>query len=546
MSYQVLARKWRPGSFATMVGQDHVLRVLRHVLERQRLHHAYLFTGTRGVGKTTLARIFASCVNCEQGVSPAPCGECANCKELSRGCFPDLIEVDAASRAKVEETRELMDNAQYKPARGRYKVYLIDEVHMFSGHSFNALLKTLEEPPPYVLFLLATTEPKKIPVTILSRCMQFNLRHLDTAQIADQLRHILDKEAIPHDAGSITVLAHAAQGSMRDALSLLDQAISHGAGTLEESLVRQMMGTVEFAHLDALLSALVQGEGAQLLQAIDEMSSYGPDYFVLLAELLSLLQRAALVQLVPEQSAEVAADPLVRSLAEGLHPELVQLYYQIALKGYQDLRICPQPKAGFEMTLARMLAFRPASAQPRQQVADTASAGGNAGSEPPPDAATHRPAPSARDAASAPVAATTREADALERWRVLVEEMHQEQALSPLARQFAQRCRTLHWDAQSLRLGISAGHRHLSESRDAQAFLERLRSRLGDACNVELVVEEGTDTGETLQQRAVRRRQHAREDSLQKLREEPEVQALTKRFDARVDQDSLVVDKDVE
>ncbi|MHC8441994.1 MAG: DNA polymerase III subunit gamma/tau, partial [Candidatus Eutrophobiaceae bacterium] len=359
MSYQVLARKWRPRLLSEMVGQSHVRRVLSHSLDSGRLHHAYLFSGTRGVGKTTLARIMAKCLNCEKGVRTVPCGECAACRDIDQGSFIDLIEVDAASRSKVEETREMMDKVQYGPSAGRFKVYLIDEIHMFSNHSFNALLKTLEEPPPHVKFLMATTEPKKLPVTVLSRCIQFNLRHLGIDQISGQLSRILKEEGISNDEASVQLLAQAAAGSMRDGLSLLDQAISHGSGQLHETQVREMLGTVDYVNLSAVIEAIVSTDGKSLLKAIADLSAFGPDYQAVLTEILSLLQRAALAQAVPQQVQDILhGNELAARLANGLDKETVQLYYQLVLKSLQDMSFVPDQRSAFEMALVRLLAFR--------------------------------------------------------------------------------------------------------------------------------------------------------------------------------------------
>lgn len=357
MSYQVLARKWRPRLFKDLVGQSHVLKVLINALDSGRLHHAYLFTGTRGVGKTTLARILAKCLNCEAGVSSTPCGECGACVGIDEGRFVDLIEVDAASRAKVDETRELMDNVQYSPTAGRHKVYLIDEVHMFSKHSFNALLKTLEEPPPHVKFLLATTEPKRIPITILSRCLQFNLKHLTVEEIEGQLQTIMEAENVPAEGASAALLAAAADGSMRDALSLLDQAISYGNGRLEEAQMRDMLGAIDSNELRGLLDDIIRQDAKGLFARINKVAELAPDYDALLAELLSILHDTAVAQALPktpELAGEIAA-----GFASRLKKEDVQLYYQIALNGRRDLYMAPDQKMGFEMTLIRMLAFRP-------------------------------------------------------------------------------------------------------------------------------------------------------------------------------------------
>jgi len=360
MSYQVLARKWRPRKFAEMVGQTHVLRALINALDADRLHHAFLFTGTRGVGKTTIARILAKSVNCEQGVSSTPCGECAACREIDEGRFVDLIEVDAASRTKVEDTRDLLDNVQYAPTRGRYKVYLIDEVHMLSNHSFNALLKTLEEPPPHVKFLLATTDPQKLPVTILSRCLQFNLRRLPADQIQDYLQEILGREGINFEVAGLSQLARAADGSMRDALSLLDQAIAFGAGQVSENDVRSMLGSLDRSHVLKLLSALAEGQAAPVMQAVEQLAEQAPDYADILAELISHLHYLALIQQVPDAYDESMGDKAaLESLAQQISPEDLQLYYQIGLVGRRDLPLAPEPRSGLEMVLLRMLAFRP-------------------------------------------------------------------------------------------------------------------------------------------------------------------------------------------
>ncbi|MFZ5843552.1 MAG: DNA polymerase III subunit gamma/tau [Pseudomonadota bacterium] len=357
MTYQVLARKWRPRRFEDMVGQGHVLKALQSALGQQRLHHAYLFTGTRGVGKTTVARIFAKCLNCETGVTASPCGQCAACQEVDSGRFVDLIEVDAASRTKVEDTRDLLDNVQYLPTRGRYKVYLIDEVHMLSNSSFNALLKTLEEPPPHVMFLLATTDPQKLPVTVLSRCLQFHLKALTPEQITARLDHILHTETVPFEASTLPLVARAANGSLRDALSLLDQAIAHGQGELKTADVRDMLGFIEHASLAELVSALCQGDVAAVMQSVANMESFAPDHEAVLAELLSLLHGAAVVQQLPQSP--YGEQPLCKQLADALSAADIQLYYQIALHGRRDLPLAPSGREGLEMTLLRMLAFRP-------------------------------------------------------------------------------------------------------------------------------------------------------------------------------------------
>jgi len=359
MNYQVLARKWRPRSFSTMVGQEPILRMLSNALEQKRLHHAYLFTGTRGVGKTTIARILAKCLNCENGITPNPCGTCANCTAIDNGQFLDLYEIDAASRTKVEDTRELLDNVPYPPSQGRCKVYLIDEAHMLSNSSFNALLKTLEEPPEHVKFILATTDPKRLPITILSRCLQFHLKRITPEQIAKHLQHICDTETIKYDVSALEKLATAADGSMRDALSLLDQAIAYGHGAVKHADVYAMLGSMAQDDLLPLLNALAAQDGKLLLETVAQMAEQAPDFKQLLEELISLLHKTAIAQIVPETAKQ---DAVIRALATQLPAEDIQLYYQIALLGRRDLALTPSPQQGFEMTLLRMLAFAPADA----------------------------------------------------------------------------------------------------------------------------------------------------------------------------------------
>ncbi|HTF94840.1 MAG TPA: DNA polymerase III subunit gamma/tau [Cellvibrio sp.] len=360
MSYQVLARKWRPRVFREMVGQEHVLQALINALDHNRLHHAYLFTGTRGVGKTTIARILAKCLNCETGVSSEPCGQCSSCREIAEGRFVDLIEVDAASRTKVEDTRELLENVQYAPTRGRYKVYLIDEVHMLSNSSFNALLKTLEEPPPHVKFLLATTDPQKLPMTILSRCLQFNLKNMNPERIVQHLKFVLEQELVPYEESALWHLGRAADGSMRDAMSLTDQAIAYGSGKITESEVSAMLGTIDQTAVYDIATALASFNGRAVLAAVDRMSEQAPDYASALAEMLAVLHRIAIAQALPEAVDNSHGDrDRILQLAQRLPAEDVQLFYQTALLGRRDLPLAPDPRAGFEMVLLRMLAFKP-------------------------------------------------------------------------------------------------------------------------------------------------------------------------------------------
>jgi len=365
MSYQVLARKWRPRDFANLVGQEHVVKALRHALEQQRLHHAYLFTGTRGVGKTTLARILAKCLNCETGITPEPCGKCAACSEIDGGRFPDLIEIDAATNTGIDEMRALQDNAAYVPVRGRFKVFVIDEVHMLSKPAFNSMLKTLEEPPAHIKFILATTDPQKIPVTVLSRCLQFNLKQMPRAAIAAHLEKVLTEEKVAFERDALPLIGRAAAGSMRDALSLLDQAIAHGGGKLAAAGVREMLGAVDETYLLRLLEALAGGDGPAMAAIAGDMQARSLSFDAALQDLASLLLRVTLAQTVPAALEEDLPErERVVALARGIDPETVQLCYQIALQGRDDLALAPDEHAGFLMTLLRMLVFRPEQLKP--------------------------------------------------------------------------------------------------------------------------------------------------------------------------------------
>jgi DNA polymerase III subunit gamma/tau len=380
MSYIALARKWRPKKFSEMFGQEHVRVALTNALNADRVHHAFLFTGTRGCGKTTIARILAKCLNCEKGVSAEPCGVCASCLEIDSGRFPDLLEVDAASRTKVDDTRELLDNVQYAPTRGRYKVYLIDEVHMLSTHSFNALLKTLEEPPPRVKFLLATTDPQKLPVTVLSRCLQFNLKRLSVGLLTELITKILQAEGIEHDAAAVRLIAVAGDGSARDSLSLVDQLIAFSGGKVIESEARAMLGTIARDHVVRLTELLATENAEELVRCARSLEEFAPDYAQILDELAGLLSRVALKQVVPGyEGDDLYAPELLEGLSRQIAPEDVQLYYQTAIIGRRDLHLAPEPRIGFEMTLLRMLAFRPANVEATQPAPGSSGSGaGNA------------------------------------------------------------------------------------------------------------------------------------------------------------------------
>ncbi|HHO69305.1 MAG TPA: DNA polymerase III subunit gamma/tau, partial [Gammaproteobacteria bacterium] len=489
MSYQVLARKWRPRTFGEMVGQEHVLQALINALDRDRLHHAYLFTGTRGVGKTTVARIFAKSLNCEQGVGSTPCGECSACTEIDEGRFVDLIEVDAASRTKVEDTRELLDNVQYAPTRGRYKVYLIDEVHMLSAHSFNALLKTLEEPPPHVKFLLATTDPQKLPATVLSRCLQFNLKRLAPELIADYLAKLLEQESIEAEPAALKQLARAADGSMRDALSLLDQAIAHGGGRVIEAEVRAMLGTLDQGQVVEMLQALAAGDAAAVLAAVAAAGERAPDYEALLAELLGLLQQVAIAQQVPEALDDnLDAREAVLELAGRMPPEDVQLYYQIGLIGRRDLPLAPDLRGGLEMVLLRMLAFRPQTAgeapaagparsqpaQPRPGRPRSSAAGAARKAAPDTGAAAlepeAEPAAAPRAAPQAPI-----DDDGSCDWIRLVEQL----PLKGVLRELAMNCACRARDGDHWQLVVDPAHEQLLSAARRKRLAECLGERLG-------------------------------------------------------------------
>ena len=545
MSYQVLARKWRPRSFHTLVGQEHVLRALINALDNDRLHHAYLFTGTRGVGKTTIARILAKSLNCEQGVSSTPCGVCSACTEIDAGRFIDLIEVDAASRTKVDETRELLENVQYAPTRGRYKVYLIDEVHMFSNHSFNALLKTLEEPPPHVKFLLATTDPQKLPVTILSRCLQFNLKRLPQHLIGDYLAKVLGDEQIESDPAALAEIARAADGSMRDALSLLDQAIAFGGGAVQEAEVRTMLGTIERGQVYAIVRALARRDGAALLAQVAQLAEQAADFDSALAELLSVLQRIAVAQTVPEAVDDSYGDrEVVMELATTLSPEDVQLAYQIALIGRRDLPLSPDPRGGLEMVLLRMLAFRPdtgdvpahspvPAAQPATRPAGPPRAAPSA--SPAAAAAADVPAAPAPQTAAVPVvtAAAVRPAPPAGDWPALIDALQ----LRGMVRQLAENCTLAEQSAGRIRLHLDPTHTQLLSPALERKLAEALTTHFGQETKLRIEAEApGEETPAQQQARLNRERQAAAE---QAIAEDDNIRNLEETFGAQVQRDTV-------
>jgi DNA polymerase-3 subunit gamma/tau len=528
MSYTALARKWRPQKFAELLGQEHVRRALVNALTSGRVHHAFLFTGTRGVGKTTIARIFAKCLNCETGVTAEPCGVCANCREIDAGRFPDLIEVDAASRTKVDDTRELLDNVQYTPARGRYKVYLIDEVHMLSAHSFNALLKTLEEPPPHVKFLLATTDPQKLPVTVLSRCLQFNLKRLPAADIAAHMRTILEREGVPFEAAGLKLVAQAADGSVRDALSLLDQLIAFGGGKASEAEARAMLGTISRDHVVRLTELLAAGNTGELVRCARSLEEFAPDYAQVLDELAGLLVRVALTQTVAEyEGDELYAPQLLARLAAGLAPEDVQLYYQTAIMGRRDLALAPDPRTGFEMTLLRMVAFRPGGEGAGARAPGAAPAVARAA---PPASV---PAADGPVAAAAPVQATPAAGAQGGQWAQIVSQLE----LSGAARQLASHCVFLGRQGAVVRLALDPRNQLVRTPAQEDKLAQALSRHFGAAVRLEFqAVAAGVETPAQQQRRASEAELSAARRSFET---EPAVQGLRERFGATVLPDTV-------
>jgi len=519
MSYTALARKWRPKNFAELVGQEHVRRALVNALGSGRVHHAFLFTGTRGVGKTTIARIFAKCLNCERGVTAEPDGTCAACREIDAGRFPDLIEVDAASRTKVDDTRELLDNVQYAPARGRYKVYLIDEVHMLSAHSFNALLKTLEEPPPHVKFLLATTDPQKLPVTVLSRCLQFNLKRLPAAAIAAHMQHILAAEGVPCEPAAIKLVAQAADGSMRDGLSLLDQLIAFGGGQANEAEARAMLGTIARDHVVRLAETLATHDSAALLRCAQGLEEFAPDYAQVLDELAALLVRVAFRQSLADYEGDELYEPaLLERLAQALAPEDVQLYYQTAIIGRRDLPLAPDPRSGFEMTLLRMLAFRPADAAPRAAAPAAARASGGVATA----AATPK-------AAAAVPASAAPEGD----WAQILARLE----LQGAARQLANHCVFLSRQGAVVRLALDPKNQLLRTPALEDRLAQALGRHYGESVRLEFqAVAPGAETPAQAQRRAS---DEELASARRAFEEEPAVKGLRERFGATVLPDTV-------
>ena len=557
MSYQALARSWRPRRFADVVGQDHVVNALRNALQQDRVHHAFLFSGTRGVGKTTLARILAKAVNCEQGQQAEPCGECGTCRSVDEGRFIDLIEIDAASRTRVDDTREILDNVQYAPTQGRYKIYLIDEVHMLSGHSFNALLKTLEEPPPHVKFLLATTDPQKLPATILSRCLQFNLRLLSTQEIGGQLEVIARSEGLSFDETGLAILSRAADGSMRDGLSLLDQSIAFGDGSVTGDEVRDMLGMIESHHVDAILLALAGNDGSALIDTVANMSERPVNYLSALDELLTVLHNVSLFQILPEAAAAKQADSrLVRELASVLGKEDVQLYYQIGLLGKRDLPLAPDPASGFEMTLLRMLTFSPegepglggdaAESQAKKSV--SSSGGQNIGV-----AREVQPKNSASSNATTPMRRAVAQSGATDKghlgtpslsdpavWATFVEDS----AFTGVTRELAMNLCPESYDSknQVLTLSLMPGLASMRSPSRQKSLEKKLEAFYGSSVRVE-IAEDGRVSGETPAMVQVRREQEKKDQAFKALMDDPAVQGLVSAFDATAVPESVTPGK---
>jgi DNA polymerase III subunit gamma/tau len=523
MSYQALARKWRPKTFAELSGQEHVVVALSNALERGRLHHAYLLTGTRGVGKTTIARILAKSLNCVKGVTATPCGVCAACTDIDAGRFVDLLELDAASNTGIDNMREILDNARYAPTIGRYKVYLIDEVHMLSKAAFNSMLKTLEEPPEHVKFVLATTDPQKIPVTVLSRCLQFNLKALPPAVISARLGAILRAEGIAFDDAAVTQVSQVAHGSMRDALSVLDQAIAHGAGEVRTDAVRMMLGSVETEHIYRIVEALLASDGPALLQEAHALDERSLSLSSALDQLASLFHRIAVAQAVPEVADGLPDAEIVERYAKAFTPDAVQLAYQICVQGRADLALAPDESTGFTMTLLRLLAFEPATGSGGEIEPTTAAAAGNT--------PLHAAPPDTVAAASAQ--STDAAPPEIGDWPAFVAGMK----LSGIARQLAAQTELRSVAGNEIVLAVPEVLRHLTE----KAYADKLKAALEEALGkrVRMRFEIGGDAFATLAAQEKRERTAAQAQMDAAFRDDPFVQDVLARFDAKVKPDSI-------
>jgi DNA polymerase-3 subunit gamma/tau len=543
MSYQVLARKWRPKSFATLVGQEHVVRALTHALDQNRLHHAYLFTGTRGVGKTTLARIMAKALNCEAGVSSTPCGVCSTCSQIDTGRFIDYIELDAASNRGVDDMTQLLERATYAPTMGRYKVYVIDEVHQLSGHAFNAMLKTLEEPPEHVKFILATTDPQKIPVTVLSRCLQFNLKQMPLTHIVDHLSHVLEAEGVAFEPAALRHLAKGAAGSMRDALSLLDQAIAHGAGKVEDEGVRAMLGTVGDEHLFALLDGLAAQDVHAMLDVAKLMDARSLSFDGGLQELATLFHRIALAQFAPEALLDETERARLAHYAQALDAEYLQLAYQIAIHGRDELSLAPDDYAGFVMTLLRLHAFWPERAGVIKAAVKTATMSPDVASVRT-TSATATPSASVRPAAAVPLAPTlvvpVTSAPTVNVVPVPEDDWHSLVAALPLtgmAKQLAQHCELLERSESTIRLRLSPVHKHLLGKPQQDKLQAELQTKYGRLLRLAIdVAELETETPAARSRNLQRDRQ---ERAIASIEQDPFVRDVVDLFDANIDESTI-------
>ncbi len=522
MSYQVLARKWRPKSFSELVGQQHIVQALVHALDQNRLHQAYLLTGTRGVGKTTIARIMAKALNCETGVSSTPCNICQACVEIDKGRFMDLVELDAASNTQVDNMRELLENAQYAPSSGRYKVYIIDEVHMLSKSAFNAMLKTLEEPPPHVKFILATTDPQKIPVTVLSRCLQFNLKQMAAATIAAHLQLILREEGVIFDAAALHLLAQAASGSMRDALSLLDQAIAHGGGQVAEGLVRDMLGAVDQTYLLALLEAIRVNDGPALIREIDQMAARSISFERALQDLAALLHRITLAQTISGEATDAAWDHVkILQYAQTFPPETIQLYYQIAILGRRDLNLAPDEYAGFSMTLLRMLAFNPVAVPAALAMSPSL----------PPEPVVSPPSRPMESAVWVPSAENNRKFSG--DWLEVINELK----LTGVAKMFAQHCELKSYSENRIELCVPPEQRHFMEKSFQEKLRASIREYFGDSIRVNFSL--GTVSGLSAAQIEREARALEQRQAIDAITQDPFVRDLVEEFDAEIIETSI-------
>ena len=530
MSYHVLARKWRPRSFQEMVGQEHILRMLTNALDHQRLHHAYLFTGTRGVGKTTLARIFAKCLNCETGITSQPCGQCKTCQAIDAGKFLDLIEVDAASRTKVEDTRELLDNVQYTPSQGRFKIYLIDEVHMLSGHSFNALLKTLEEPPSYIKFLLATTDPKRLPITVLSRCLQFNLKRVPVEKITQQLSHICTEENTQFELPALESLAQAADGSMRDALSLLDQTIAFCHNNITEHDTRQMLGNTKQESIYQLLDSLSKQNGKELFDVINALAEHTPDFSQVLEDLASALHQISMAQVLTE----MAPNEAIKRLATALTAEEAQLYYQIALIGRRDLPLAPTPQQGFEMAMLRMLAFSPVTQTPAH-TDKVIAAPNNRASAPPKIVA----APSAQKQkeTSTPTAGTNKQPTPAKTisndWAEILPHL----GLSGMAQALGANCTLTRLEAERIELALAKNHEPMLNEKLISRMEQALSQYFNKTIQLKINITDNDIYTPAKQQQQHVKTQHA--NATESIKNDTQVKKIIEAFDATLDVASI-------